>query len=258
MGRNTQERYRAYILRIVKSHSNLLNLQWEADRMNGKGTLINIEGAMYSGIFWNGLRHGQAEETFGNKVGIKYECPLGNKHGGIGFCKYVGNYRCGFFHGKGVFECVDGRRYEGEWLKGRRHGEGRQMYLKYGEGGDEKRLFIGFNGSLYRIQEYSGMWEDGIRQGKGKITYINGDILEGSFVNGQPNGNVRVVFAATKKKQWAEYRHGTRIQWLENEIFETSSKISTWLSRLQAQIAEENDGATFEAKQQEITASRLE
>lgn len=224
--------------------------------MNGKGTLVNIEGAMYSGVFWNGLRHGEAEETFGNKLGIRFECPLGNKHGGIGFCKYIGNYRCGFFHGRGTFECIDGRKYEGEWLRGKRHGEGRHSYLKYGEGGDEQRLFIGFNGSLYRIREYTGMWIEGIRHGKGKVTYVNGDTLEGFFSNGQPSGNVKIVFATTKKKRWAQYVNGTRVQWLDNEVVETSSKISGWLARVHAQIAEDNENAEFEAKQLAIAIAR--
>ena len=39
--------------------------------------------------------------------------------------------------------------------------------------GDAKRLFIGGNGSLYRIKSYEGQWEDDMQNGKGWLSSMN-------------------------------------------------------------------------------------
>ena len=127
------------------------------DRMNGNGTLTSLEGSTYKGDLWNGMRHGQAEETFGNLVGLKYTCPMGNKHLGNGFCTYKGGYVCGYFEGDGEFCCQDGRKYVGQWKKSMRHGDGHQYYLREGDVGEHHRYYIGGKHSLYRIAEYKGM-----------------------------------------------------------------------------------------------------
>jgi hypothetical protein len=100
--------------------------QWAADMMNGTGTLYTLAGASYIGTLWNGIRHGKGVENFGNNVGLKFKCPMGRCHDGIGFCVYTGNYKVGYFEGQGCFVCVDGRKYEGNWLRGQRHGSGHQ------------------------------------------------------------------------------------------------------------------------------------
>lgn len=99
---------------------------WGDDLMNGNGTLTSIEGAVYKGDLWNGMKHGKGDETFGNNVGLRYTCPMGRKHPGIGFCSYKGDYSCGYFQGNGVFTCMDNRKYDGEWLRSKRHGQGHQ------------------------------------------------------------------------------------------------------------------------------------
>jgi len=219
--------------------------EWQSDKMNGKGTLSTLEGAVYSGMFWNGMKHSDATETFGNNIGIRYECPMGRRHSGMGFCTYKGGYKCGFFHGRGEFVCIDGRKYEGEWLKGKRHGKGRQFFLREGEIGDPYRLFIGGKGSLYRLKEFVGCWDDDVRQGIGKAVYSNGDILEGPFVNGQPHGNLKYTFAVSHKKRWAEYNHGKRVKWLENKSMDATKEVIGWLGRLRAQIKEEEEEEQF-------------
>ena len=114
-------------------------------------------------------------------------------------------------------------------------------YLRLGDAGDSTRLFIGGRDSLYRIKEYKGSWAHDVREGIGKVIYVNGDIIDGNFVNGQPHGMVKFVFGATKKKRWAEYCRGTRVKWLENKSTESTSELVSWLANLKKMQEDEED-----------------
>ena len=71
----------------------------------------------------NAHRHGQGREEFGNVLGIKYTCPMGHHHQGVGYCIYVGSYDRGLFHGLAELTCLDGRKYAGDWMRGKKHGK---------------------------------------------------------------------------------------------------------------------------------------
>ena len=64
--------------------------------------------------------------------------------------------------------------YEGEFLNGKQHGQG-----KY-------RLPNGYT--------YEGSWIDGRIEGEGKAEYPDGAIYEGNFKSGQPSGSGSMVF----------------------------------------------------------------
>jgi hypothetical protein len=68
-------------------------------------------------------RSGKGEEQFGNTVGIPFICPLGCKHGGSGYCTYVGDYRQGLFHGYGELKCMSGLWYKGQFRRGKKEGQ---------------------------------------------------------------------------------------------------------------------------------------
>jgi hypothetical protein len=51
--------------------------------------------------------------------------------------------------------------------------QGTQSYLREGEAGDPKRLFIGGVGSLYRFRLFEGMWEEDVREGPGSKLVSN-------------------------------------------------------------------------------------
>lgn len=84
--------------------------------------------------------------------------------------------------------------------------------------GEPKRMFIGGKGSLYRIKEYIGMWEDDEKHGMGILTYFNGDKIEGTMWKGQPNGVVQYHFATTKKIRYAHYEQGLRVKWMDAKV----------------------------------------
>ena len=44
--------------------------------MCGRGTLVKREGGKYEGDFVSGVKEGEGVETWGNELGIKYDCPM--------------------------------------------------------------------------------------------------------------------------------------------------------------------------------------
>lgn len=203
---------------------------WRDDAVHGQGSLLKFEGGKYSGDFRCGLRHGMGVEEFGNMIAESYVCPMGNKHAGEGFCVYNGQFQNNLFHGVGEFVCQDNRFYKGEWCKGQRHGRGTQSYLREGEGGDPRRLFIGGVGSLYRIRLYTGEWCEGLRCGQGRASYVNGDTIEGTFVQGRAHGIVKYTFASGLETR-AEYCRGLRLSFEQRSSAKVlSSEAVRWLS----------------------------
>ena len=87
----------------------------------------------------------------------------------------------------GVGTCIwaDGSRYEGEWLNGLRHGNG-----KY----------------ISDFQEYVGQWHTGMKHGRGKLTVKNPDgpdqePIFGPFENDHANGLFSVSGKTVMYKQ---------------------------------------------------------
>lgn len=189
--------------------------QWANDKMNGSGLLNTADGGKYEGGFVNGLRSGKGVEHFGNMVGLTFYCPLGCKHAGVGFCVYTGEYKQGLFHGFGEMRCMNGQLYKGMWSRGKKHGEGEFFFLRDGEIGDAKRLFIGGVDSLYRFKSYKGQYVNDERQGNGVAVYTNGDTLEGHFEKGQPHGTIVCTFYPSNRVRLAKYNRGQRVEWIE-------------------------------------------
>ena len=112
---------------------------------HGQGTLTFSSGKKYVGEFKDGKQHGQGTYTYpkkeGHKVAAKYEGEWKNgKKDGQGTWKhpygrtYVGEFKDGRWHGKGVTTARDGQRwftfYDGEFKKGKFHGQGKLVVTK--------------------------------------------------------------------------------------------------------------------------------
>lgn len=98
-------------------------------------------------------------------------------------------------------------RYEGQWPEG-------QGVLFH----DFKGFYVGrFSNGLpegYCVQftpyaDYYGTFKSGVREGKGTISYKNGDMLQGAFVNGKANGAAK-YFYKCDSLFWGGYINGER------------------------------------------------
>ena len=100
---------------------------------------------------------------------------------------YKGEYQNGSFHGRGVYEWINGDKYEGQWERGRPHGKGKLFFAsgsKYrGEFRNGKRNGLGELSDRYGI--YEGEWQDDSRHGRGTQTRLNGQILDGEWRCGE-------------------------------------------------------------------------
>ncbi len=163
----------------------------EGDCVNGKGTMVTATGHKYTGMFKDGLRHGEGimlmpgkrkivgvwvaneprEGTFTAPDGTVYEGQWEfrerNGQGTLIFPdgkKYVGAFKSGQRHGKGTMTWLDGRTYVGDFKHGARTGNGTMTYP------DGKK--------------YTGEFKDGERHGQGTLVYADGKTVEGEFKDG--------------------------------------------------------------------------
>lgn len=151
----------------------------------------------YIGDYNNNKRHGNGYHHFANRIvykgkydndmkvgGIVFEPELkkiiyeggwfGDLYNGTGKLtrlteeRYVGEFRNGKFHGKGLLKWPNGSSYEGDFVDGNREGHGKFIY-HYGD-------------------EYVGSFARNKFNGSGKYTWANGDTYEGEFLNGEITG----------------------------------------------------------------------
>eukprot|EP00899_Mesostigma_viride_P026336 jgi/Mesvir1/6888/Mv09052-RA.2 len=71
--------------------------------------------------------------------------------------------------GQGRLSYPDGSWYDGHWRNGKRDGQGTFLHMPTGT-------------------RYTGMWCDDFQEGKGLLTYSNGERLEGTFLGGLAHG----------------------------------------------------------------------
>jgi hypothetical protein len=144
-----------------------------------------FNSSTYTGSFERNKKNGSGTETWRSPKSMDFrDAIFGWLHKNNDICKYTGDYVDGYFHGNGVFEATNGRRYEGGWRLGKPHGSGTMILLRHNEYGDTSKMNIGIYGSLYRPLKYIGGWKDGKRHGKGNLTFLDGTAKEVKYHNG--------------------------------------------------------------------------
>lgn len=123
--------------------------QWANDHRHGKGTFYDVETQIvYTGEWAGGFRHGEGKLEYPNGVVV--------------FGEWEKNKL------KPVVRAVfpDGK-YEGEWEGDNCHGEG---------------VWVSANGCVS-----TNKWVNGVRQGPGSISYPNGVVFKGNWVDDIPD-----------------------------------------------------------------------
>jgi len=130
-------------------------------------------GGVYQGEIQDGLFHGKGT--------IRY--PSGSHYDGL--------FKEGVYHGQGTLVFSDGSEYQGEFSEGRLTGkfvvESSKESLHYE--GDLLDGYMHGQGTLTTDgYTYIGGFKDRMFEGFGKITYENGVVYEGAFLNGLYDG----------------------------------------------------------------------
>lgn len=108
---------------------------------------------------------------------------------------YEGYFLGGKFHGKGVSTRNDGNiRYDGEWRNGKFHGEGTYYYSK---------------GDSQNRAQYKGSFFNGMRVGKGVLTWKDGTLYEGDFAENMMSGRGVMKWPCGDVYE-GEFANGTR------------------------------------------------
>ena len=102
------------------------------------------------------------------------------KYTGYGTCtfangEYTGELVDGVRQGYGVFKFSNYDIYDGDWEAGKMYGKG---FYKFYDPIKDKYA-----------SKYEGDFNNGMREGKGKMTYANHDVYVGSWQNNQRTGN---------------------------------------------------------------------
>ena len=92
--------------------------------------------------------------------------------------KYIGEWKDGKQHGRGVEAWIDGRKYIGEFQNDKRHGEG---------------IFTISDGT-----KFTGQYINGKKHGDGTYEWSNGDVYVGPFKDGKQSGKGKYTFASGK------------------------------------------------------------
>ncbi|XP_054245970.1 ALS2 C-terminal-like protein [Indicator indicator] len=164
--RQSEDRYDCY-----KCH-------WYEGKMRGYGICEYGNDVVYKGYFKDNMRQG-----FGILENISAEHPF----------KYTGQWENDKKSGYGVWEDKDrGERYIGTWLDDRKHGQG---IVVTQSGVCYQRTFHADKmvGSGILLLEDDSVYEGNFTEdltfvGKGKLSFANGFILEGTFTNKSGQG----------------------------------------------------------------------
>ena len=196
---------------------------------NGRGTVSWSDGKKYVGEFKNGLPNGQGIESYSDGEDYVGEWENGKKQG-LGIYtwnngqKYAGEWKDGKMDGLGTHTFPDGRKIVGEYKKGKswnmtgydKYGTEKVRYVngvrQIGKNVNKSEIFgILFirevNGELRWVEDgdekkdgkYVGEIENGLPNGKGRITFSSGSKYVGEWENGMQNGQGTYIYG---KGRW--------------------------------------------------------
>lgn len=156
---------------IMPTHREVYEGTFHQDRYDGQGVWRTVKGdnitTEYEGTFVAGKRQGEGVYRIGGRT-------------------LYGTWAPDVATGQGQCRSDEGT-YEGRFLKGQFHGEGRMLYADGGR--------------------YEGQWVRGQRQGQGKMVWRDGQVYEGEWLMDQPHGE-GVMYLSTGKVQEGQFANG--------------------------------------------------
>lgn len=202
-------------------NSELYKGTWENGCYHGKGFFQFENRDEYEGDWFEGQRCGHGVMNYANGDHYKGEWK-DDMLDGRGIYTYVngdtyeGYFLCGLKDGNGIFKSPT-KIYVGEWLEGKRHGNGRCEYARGeiydGEWKDDK--YCGEGTYWYENNEvYTGEFQQSLRHGQGTYAYLTGEIYEGQWVSSKRCGFGKMNILDTRWPGWyegywdADKRHG--------------------------------------------------
>eukprot|EP01012_Entosiphon_sulcatum_P046494 TRINITY_DN624_c0_g2_i1.p1 TRINITY_DN624_c0_g2~~TRINITY_DN624_c0_g2_i1.p1 ORF type:complete len:480 (-),score=82.54 TRINITY_DN624_c0_g2_i1:71-1477(-) len=143
--------------------------EWKNGKKNGYGVAEFVSGNRYEGEWVDDVKHGQGTIKFAEGTSFTGQWVNDQKHGyGVAqFAsgnRYEGEWKHDVMEGHGVFKYAAGDVYDGEWANGRICGKG---------------TWVSADGKV----RYDGMWNDGLRHGKGMVEQ-NGRTFRVEYVMG--------------------------------------------------------------------------
>ncbi|KAK3595359.1 hypothetical protein CHS0354_008782 [Potamilus streckersoni] len=165
---------------IGDKSEDVLEGTWKNCKLHGFGMIRYGNGDLYEGYFKEGRKWGHGTYRKGRKLTS------------ASFI-YIGEWIADKKHGYGVMDDIlKGEKYMGMWQEDNRHGDGIVVTLDgmYFEGNFQAGKMSGFglmvtdDSSIYE-GEFSGITQ---LQGKGTLTFPNGDKIEGAFTGSWNEG----------------------------------------------------------------------
>lgn len=141
--------------------------------------------------------------------------------------KYEGEFVKGRRTGKGILTWANGDKYEGDFIEGKRTGKGVLTWangdIYEGEFVEGKRSGKGTL-TLVSGDKYEGDFIQGFLTGEGVFTWADGDIYKGSFVKGELHGKGTIIWSDGDKYE-GDFVEGERtgkgtFTWAGGEIYE--------------------------------------
>ena len=166
-------------------------------------------GAVYEGEFFDGHFEGHGKLTFPD--GEEYEGTFkrsaitGELNTNIRPCPSLSPYLTRSL-GQGMYRWPNGAVYQGEMLNGLRHGQGRMSFSEipsvyegaWIEGKRHGYGTLSLNES--GTHRYQGEFHSDMKQGKGTMTYSNGDVFEGDWAADQKEGQGKMSWISLKQE----------------------------------------------------------
>ena len=151
---DSNKKRQGFGISISADGNTLYKGNWESDKIGDFGLFLEKNGNYYLGQIKEGKFEGKGE--------LKIE----------GISKYNGEFKNDLPEGKGIFEDYENNyKYDGDWSLGKKNGRG---VLEFTDG-----------------TKYEGDFKNDLYDGNGIITFNNGNIYEGEFVEGSIKGKGR-------------------------------------------------------------------